>query len=353
VIDDALDKVPLLIQKPLAWHVDALQQLNSQMSQRHLAHAYLLAGEADTGKRHFATLIAHALLCSQRQELRACGECAGCKLNNVGTHPDLYVVEPLAKSKRIAVDQIRELKHFLETSAHAFGQRVIILDSAENLGIASANALLKGLEEPPQGVVFLLLSDRPKSVLPTISSRAQTLRLAKPSKDQSLAWLCTELDLSLEQATLLLELAMYRPLGARFLHESGMQDSLSKVASGLLSLSTLQENPTKLAKDLAKTGTADTLRIMLLWLSTLIKAQMSGDGAHLQNEAIQQLAINLKLSQNFAAGQAKRLFSLYNEVAIAQLQFSSGSNPNAQLMLEDLFIQFQQLAKNNGQFATA
>ena len=337
----------------LAWHTDAWLQVNAQLQRGQLSHAYLLAGEADTGKRHFATVLSHALLCKNPVDTRACGECAACKLNIGSNHPDILVVEPTGTSKIIKVDQIRELKNFLETSSHSFGKRIIILDSAEDLRAASANAILKGLEEPPKDVLFLLLSDRPKAVLPTISSRAQTIRLNKPSKEQSLAWLCTELNIGLDEATLVLALASFRPMAAKAMFESGLQDTLGNIAEGLLSLSSMKFAPSKLAKDLAKSSAADTLKLMALWLSTLIKAQMSGKTELLQDDSLQQLANNLQLSQYYPRERAKGLFSLYNEVVIAQRQMNGGSNPNAQLMLEDLFTQFQQLIRDNKHLATA
>lgn len=340
------------ITKPLPWHTQPCHQIFAQQQRGQLSHAYLLAGEADTGKRHFATVLSHSLLCKNPVDMRACGECAGCKLNIAGTHPDIFVVEPTGTSKIIKVDQIRELKGFLETSSHSFGKRIIILDSAEDLRPSSANAILKGLEEPPKDVLFLLLSDRPKTVLPTISSRAQTIRLPKPSNEQSLAWLCSELALGLDAATLLLELAAYRPMAAKKMSESGLQDTLGTIAQGLIGLTSMKLAPSKLAKDLAKSAAADTLRLMALWLSTIIKSQMSHKPELLQDESLQELAINLELSQYYPRQQAKGLFSLYNEVVTAQRQMSGGSNPNTQLMLEDLFVQFQQLIRDNRQLAT-
>ncbi|MDX1490007.1 MAG: DNA polymerase III subunit delta' [Pseudohongiellaceae bacterium] len=336
-----------LLQEPLQWHTKAWQHITEQLERDSLSHAYILAAEADTGKSHFAKFLAHALLCSQPVQYRACGECNACKLNASGNHPDLYNLSPQGNSKQIGVDQIRELRKFLETSSHAFGRRVIILDSAENLGISSANALLKGLEEPPAGVLFLLLSDRPKAVLPTISSRAQTLRVGKPTKSQSLQWLSHELELSENEANLLLELAMDRPMSAYEMHESGLKESLSKIAGALLDIAKQAQSPSKIARDLAKTNAGDTIRLMLLWISTLIKAQLSANMALVHDKALSEFANTLNLRTNLADEQAKALFSLYNELVKAQRQLSSGSNPNAQLVLEDLFIKLQGLSRQN------
>jgi DNA polymerase-3 subunit delta' len=155
--------------------------------------------------------------------------CSVCLLNAAGNNPDLLSIEPEEGSKQIKVDQIREIRQFLETRSHGFGKRVIILDTAESLGISSANALLKGLEEPPQDVIFLLISDRPKAVLATISSRTQVFRLPRPERSEVLAWLLTSGTVqSAADLELIIDLAQGRPFVARAILESGTASQLQE-----------------------------------------------------------------------------------------------------------------------------
>ena len=100
--------------------------------------------------------------------------------------------EPAAKTKpsrEIKIDQVRELASLSGLTAHRGGARVVVLGPAEALNLPAANALLKGLEEPPPGMVFVLVSDQVDRCLPTILSRCALVRVAVPPRDTALAWL--------------------------------------------------------------------------------------------------------------------------------------------------------------------
>jgi len=92
-----------------------------------------------------------------------------------------------AKAERhksnIAVDDVRELRNFFQMSAADGGARVVIVDAADEMNTAAANALLKSLEEPPPGAVFLLIAESPAGLLPTIQSRCRRLACASLSED--------------------------------------------------------------------------------------------------------------------------------------------------------------------------
>jgi hypothetical protein len=92
-------------------------------------------------------------------------------------------------SIEIKVDQIRGLEDFLNVGSHRGKLRVALVHPAEDMNEVSANALLKGLEEPPAGAVFLLVSHRPARLLPTIRSRCVALPVALPAKDVAQRWL--------------------------------------------------------------------------------------------------------------------------------------------------------------------
>ncbi|MES2502079.1 MAG: DNA polymerase III subunit delta', partial [Pseudomonadota bacterium] len=128
-----------------------------------LPHALLLRGSAGIGKQDFALELARSLLCKAPIETHACGECTSCLWFKEMHHPDFRLISPedaessedvpkkkTAKKSQISVAQIRQLIDYLSLSQHqASGYRVILISPAETLNIASANALLKMLEEPP------------------------------------------------------------------------------------------------------------------------------------------------------------------------------------------------------------
>lgn len=168
-----------------------------------LPHALLLRGRAGIGKYDFAIELSRALLCSQPNHHKACGGCPNCLWFNEGAHPDFRLISPenddeneeapkkkTAKKSQISVAQIRQLIDYLSLSSHQVqGKRIILISPAESLNLASANALLKMLEEPPANTLFLLVSSQPQRLLPTIMSRCQTLEMPIPSKSEAIQWL--------------------------------------------------------------------------------------------------------------------------------------------------------------------
>lgn len=169
-----------------------------------LPHAILLRGREGIGKHDFAVSLSYALLCREPLASHAaCGLCASCLWLKEGGHPDFKFITPedeggdegvtkkkTAKKSQISVSQIRQLYDYLSLSAHQVeGRRIILISPAEALNIASANALLKMLEEPPANTLFLLVSSQPQRLLPTIISRCQVLELPIPSHSESIAWL--------------------------------------------------------------------------------------------------------------------------------------------------------------------
>ncbi|MDC7699170.1 DNA polymerase III subunit delta' [Vogesella indigofera] len=185
------------------WQASDWQRLAANFER--LPNAWLLSGPAGIGKREFAQEVARSLLCEAPQaDHHACGQCQACHWFAAGNHPDLRVLTPHgddeeaedgkeAKAPKrklpvIKIDGVRNVIEFAHLSAHRGGRRVVIVEPAEALNPAAANALLKVLEEPPAEVVFLLVSDAPQRLLPTIKSRCRQFPLSLPSPSQALAW---------------------------------------------------------------------------------------------------------------------------------------------------------------------
>jgi DNA polymerase-3 subunit delta' len=167
-----------------------------------MPNAWLFAGPAGIGKRAFAEQLAQALLCeAPLPDGHACGQCEACRWLAAGHHPDYRVLSPeledeggkegktTRKLPMIKIEAVRELIDFAHLTAHRSGRRVIIVEPAEAMNLAAANALLKILEEPPKDVLFLLVSHNRERLLPTIKSRCRPFVLTRPSQAQALAWL--------------------------------------------------------------------------------------------------------------------------------------------------------------------
>jgi DNA polymerase-3 subunit delta' len=226
---------------PHVWHQAAWQHCLGLQRRQRLPHALLLSGPQGIGKVAFATALAQYMLCQQQGPEGACGRCKSCQLFAAGTHPDLVRLEPETDaktektSKVIKVDQIRELLDFAAKSAQMSGYRVVIVSPAHVLNVQAANALLKTLEEPGRDTLFLLLTDSPLLLLPTIRSRCQQLVLPMPSDAEAMAWL-TPLAGSADAAALLLRLSRGAPLAALALLEGGWFSERENLVKDLLAV---------------------------------------------------------------------------------------------------------------------
>jgi DNA polymerase-3 subunit delta' len=178
-----------------------------------LPHALLIHGPAGVGKIALAEQFAQLLVCEKRGTARLpCGACDGCRWFLAGSHPDIRFLEPetMARqaavpeegeeskakeakaSNQIKIGQARALGDFVHLVSHRGGLRVAIVHPAEDMNTATANSLLKNLEEPPAGAVFLLVSHRPARLLPTIRSRCVPVPVPIPGPESAAAWLTSQ-----------------------------------------------------------------------------------------------------------------------------------------------------------------
>jgi DNA polymerase III subunit delta' len=148
----------------------ALERLNEARRAGRLAHAYLLTGPVGSGKSWLADRMAALLL-----------ECAP---ESVIAHPDLHVVQPESKSRRIVIDQIRELERAIQRKPLLASSKVAIIHDAERMQPQAANAFLKTLEEPPSGSLIVLLSTVPEAILQTVLSRCVETALRPETKQK-------------------------------------------------------------------------------------------------------------------------------------------------------------------------
>jgi len=159
----------------------AVDTLCRALAQDRVAHAYLFEGPSGVGKAKAALALACALTCTEAPRL-GCGACPTCTRVQAGKHPDVRIFTPRDEGNRnLPVEVVREdiLPFTKFAPFEAAGACLIFPEADVSFPVQhaeAANAMLKTLEEPRARVTFILLSERPDRLLPTIRSRAQTVR---------------------------------------------------------------------------------------------------------------------------------------------------------------------------------
>ena len=156
------------------------QQFGEHILRGTFAHAYLIQGASGTGKCLFAHMLAAALCCHNRRVETAtlpCHECEACRKIMGDATPDLHNITR-GENATIGVDAIRKIKEDMYLSPTEQERKIYIIHEAEKMTAAAQNALLIALEEPPADVVILLLCEDASSLLPTVRSRVQTMRMS-------------------------------------------------------------------------------------------------------------------------------------------------------------------------------
>ncbi len=279
------------------WQQAAWEQL--QLLRPRMPHAILFHGAAGIGKADFIERFAQSLLCENvRSDGHACDTCVSCGWFVQQNHPDYRRVRPealedeapegeegadgaevkksakstKAPSKEIKIEQIRALADFMNISTHRQGLRVVVLYPAEALNTPASNALLKTLEEPPPGTVFLLASNSLDRLLPTILSRCRKFALALPSHAEALGWLKEQ---GLADADSWLREQGGAPLSALAQSETGNRDDMEALLQLLANPSV--DAALKTAEKLSKTPLSSLVVWQQRWLYDLFSYQLTGN----------------------------------------------------------------------------
>ncbi len=303
-------------------------------------HGLLLKGNKGIGKFDLAINYARSLLCQHPDEAGfACRQCPSCHWFEQGTHPDFCLIqsealsveaeegEPGKKpSKQISVDQIRGLADFAGMSAHQGGRRVVVIHPAEAMNSNAANALLKNLEEPPPGMLFILVSHKPQQLLPTILSRCLSINLPSPDTKSAVHWLAEQ---GVENPAAVLAASGFAPLQA-VVQQPGFEER-AKLLRAVRQPAALDVYA--LAETLQKTEQVVVVQWLQQWTYDLNRIKLAGTLRYHPGEEI----VMGKLVESIAPLTLARL---QNYLLSAKREAQHTLNPR--LFLESLLLTYRQ-----------
>ena len=172
--------MPTPIWRELFGQSEAIAQLEQAVRNREegVHHAWLMTGPPGSGRSNLAVAFAAALLCSDE----GCGTCRSCTLAMSGNHPDIDVLS--TEKVGISIEEVRNLVLSSQLGGSMGRYRIMIIEDADRMAERSSNVLLKALEEPPAGTVWILCAPSEADMLPTIRSRVRRITLKTPAVEE-------------------------------------------------------------------------------------------------------------------------------------------------------------------------
>ena len=192
--------------KEIVGHEDIIAHFKSSIETGNVGHAYIISGDAGSGKKALAYAFADTLEC-EAGGTEPCGNCQSCLQISTGNYPDIITVTH-EKPNLISVDEVREqLVNTVDVKPYKGKYKIYVIPDAELLNVQAQNAILKTIEEPPAYAVILLLTTNLDKLLETVQSRCLKLQ-TKPIRERDvLAYLMNVMGLTKEKAYFCLDFA--------------------------------------------------------------------------------------------------------------------------------------------------
>ena len=297
-----------------------------------VSHAVLFCGPPGSGKKSWGLALARALLCSGRDGAEPCEDCPSCRRFRSGGATNLFHLQP--QGRRLGIDQVRRIRgqFYLEG-----GNRVCLIEEAGQMTAEACASLLKILEEPPRGLYFILLADRPQQLPATILSRCQRFTLQPLSSAAILDLLIKKEGLSPERAQLISRLSKGLPgLALELAASETFEEEMTRAAEIALKLA---QKGCSSREILALAGELAGREDLLFFLELLYF--VCRDGLLFLVCGSESLLINPKEARRWAGV----VFPVGLEEAMALLQGTiqelGATNVNRRLALEGALLQIQ------------
>lgn len=323
-------------------HQQIIQTLKNSLQRDRVAHAYLLMGPPGIGKQTVARAFAQVLLCESSLNGNPCGKCRACAQLAGGNHPDLHLIEPSGASLKI--EQIRELQKKVQLKPYQANRQVFLIEKAEAMTLEAANCFLKTLEEPSGQTVFLLLSDQPYALLPTILSRCQQMHFRPLTNQEVITGLVRLCGMEQGRAAELAPLASGSLGRAQKLAQGeGQWPARAKaleLARRLPQINRLQALAT--AEELAvdRSEAVEILELLLLWFRDLLVFAYTQRKGLLMN----QDQIHL-IEEQVAQYNPSQISTILEEIKSAKEKILA--NANTRMTLEVLMLKINSYGGNN------
>ncbi len=255
--------------------------LQNAIKQNNISHAYIICGEAGTGKRTVSDATAQTIQCQNRIDgMDSCEICKSCMQAKSHNHPDIKYITHEKVS--ISVDNIREqLTNDIDIKPYSSQYKIYIIPDAGKMTEQAQNALLKTIEEPPAYAVIILITDNISSLLPTIQSRCITLNLKPLNNDEIAGYLTSHFKLEPERAQIAAGFCQGNMGKAiRFASSENFQEMKDQILILLksidnMSITDIVNTIRVLAQN--KNNINDYLDLMLLWYRDVLMFKVTKD----------------------------------------------------------------------------
>ncbi len=322
------------------WLDKHLNQWDTAIKLDHKPQAVMLSGMKGAGKAELLRQVIADLICRQTSSGH-CGTCQNCVLNKQGHHPDVHLVAP--EKNIVKVKMIRELTDFFTSTPHCSDYKIAVINEADQMNVAAANALLKILEEPPSRGILFLVTDSKHQLMPTIKSRCISLDLVITSneKKQLKQWIKAELnslyievnqvdDRLIEEA---LTLSDYAPKITLNILQENRLDELKFWLDGLYDVFCQDVSVSEVAKKILEGGDVNNWHLLQRYCLQLLKANFNPN----QYEIYASHPLNQLIKK---APKVVHIIIKMTEL-IQQLMLNFNTQIKDQLLLESMLVEIK------------
>ncbi len=307
----------------LLGHQKQWQFLKNSYEAGNLSHAYLFYGQEHLGKKKLAFEFIKFLNC-QSDSIKPCQTCRACQDIEKGIYPDFSLVEPEAREIKIA--QMRKIEYYFSLCPSVASFKAAIIDKAHSMTRDAQSSFLKTLEEPKGNTIFILITEHPEMLLPTILSRVQKIKFFPVARTEILSYLKKQ-DISDNKAKEIVNFCSGKPgLALNFLKEP---QKLEDIKQRIKKFDELSKSDLyvrfQYAQELSKQP-QDIKEVLDIWLRYVRKILL---------EKLQITNYKLQTTNNYSLAKLTEIIKRIQNIRF----LISTTNVNSRLALETLMLE--------------